>query len=339
MLRAIFGPAALLVAALLAGQPRTAAAGPLALTGVNLAGAEFGALPGRVGTDYFYPSLSDVNELLLRRVGIFRLPFRWERLQHSLNGPLDPDEQSQLTAAVTAITSRGAQVIVSPHNYARYNDKVIGSPDVPVAAYADFWRKTAALFRDNSLVSFGLMNEPHDLPTGQWRDAANAAIQAIRDAGASNLIMVPGSAWTGGHSWTSPDYGVSNAKVMGSIRDPDNNFVYEIHQYFDADSSGTHPTCSDATHGEQALKGVTDWLKQQNKKGFLAEFGSTGDAVCLQAMENALYFLEDNPDAWLGWTYWGAGSWWGGNPLSAQPLAGGVNPPQMTVLMRHMSRN
>ncbi len=49
----------------------------------------------------------------------------------------------------------------------------------------------------NPKVIFGLMNEPHDLPTENWLTAANVAIAAIRATGATNLITVPGNAFTG----------------------------------------------------------------------------------------------------------------------------------------------
>lgn len=323
--RAVIAALTLIVAA-------SASAEPLPLTGFNLAGAEFGPLPGQAGTDYFYPSPGDVDELVHRGANVFRLPFKWERLQPRLGAAFDVDEASRLVSAVQLLTSKGAKVIVSPHNYGRYNDQVIGSAAVSKEAFAAFWRDLAALLRADGSVAFGLMNEPHDMPAEQWRDAANAAIAAIRQQGASNLILVPGADWTGGHSWMG-----ANAGVMGAIHDPDNHFVYEIHQYFDADFSGTHDTCEDPAIGARSLEGVTDWLAQQNRQAFLAEFGSTKNAVCLQAMEGALSYIESHPKQWTGWTYWAGGSWWGENPLSAQPLSG-VTPPQLRALASHIRR-
>lgn len=313
----------------MAGQ---ASADPLPLTGFNLAGAEFGPLPGRAGTDYFYPSPGDVDELILRGANVFRLPFRWERLQPKLGAAFDADESARLVSAVRLLTSKGAKVIVSPHNFGRYRDEVIGSAAVPMQAFAAFWRDLAALFREDGSVAFGLMNEPHDMPAEQWRDAANAAVAAIRQQNASNLILVPGADWTGGHSWME-----ANASAMATIHDPGNHFVYEIHQYFDADFSGTHDVCADPAIGARSLEGVTDWLAQQKRQAFLAEFGSTKNAICLQAMDNALSFIENHPQQWTGWTYWAGGSWWGENPLSAQPLLGST-PPQLLTLANHIRR-
>ena len=122
------------------------------------------------------------------------------------------------------------------------------------------------------------------------------------------------------------------------FKDPSNNFAFEVHQYFDADFSGTHGTCTDATVGEKALQGVTTWLRRQGRKGFLAEFGATGDPTCLRAIDDTLSFIEGRPDAWLGWTYWAAGPAFGQNWFSAEPTDKG-DPPQLTELLKHVQRD
>ena len=83
---------------------------------------------------------------------------------------------------------------------------------------------------------------PHDMPTEQWLGAANAAIAAIRKAGAHNLILVPGNSWTGAHSWLDDWYGGPNGVWMLKVRDPQDHYAFEVHQYLDADSSGTKTT-------------------------------------------------------------------------------------------------
>jgi endoglucanase len=171
-------------------------------TGVNLAGAEFGdgALPGTHGMDYIYPSKAEVDQFLARGLGTIRLPFRWERLQPNLSGPSAAAEQARLDDLVKYITGKGGYVILDPHNYARYRGATVGSAQVPVKHFGNFWKRLATQYRGNGRVILGLMNEPHDMPTEQWLTAANAAIAAIRKAKAKNLVLVPGNAWTGAHS-------------------------------------------------------------------------------------------------------------------------------------------
>lgn len=61
-----------------------------------------------------------------------------------------------------------------------------------------------------------------------------AGIDGIRSTGAKNLITVPGNAYTGAHSWLQNYYGTPNSEVMIKIKDPQNNFVFEMHQYLGA---------------------------------------------------------------------------------------------------------
>ena len=174
-------------------------------TGVNLAGADFGTdLPGEFGTDYIYPIRDEIDYFTAKGMNIFRLPFLWERLQNDQNGPLNQDELQRIKDFVNYAASKQAMVILDPHNSARYYGEIIGIDGdfsaLPLAAFEDFWTKLANQFKNNNNVIFGLMNEPHDMPTELWLDDANAAISAIRTTGTKNLILVPGNAYTGAHS-------------------------------------------------------------------------------------------------------------------------------------------
>lgn len=40
------------------------------------------------------------------------------------------------------------------------------------------------------------MNEPHDLTVSTWADSVQAAVTAIRAAGATNYLLMPGSSYT-----------------------------------------------------------------------------------------------------------------------------------------------
>jgi len=312
------------------------------LTGVNLAGAEFGQqnLPGTYPADYQYPSTTEIDFYAAAGMNLIRLPFRWERLQQGLNRELDAGELERLNGTVSYATeTRGLSVLLDPHNYARYTaagvEGIVGV-DVDVAAFADFWRRLAEQFSGNPRVMFGLVNEPHTMATETWLTAANAAIAAIREAGAQNRILVPGNGWTGAHGWFQTYYGSANAGVMGGVVDPADNFVYELHQYLDSDSSGTLPTCVSETIGVERLQQVTAWLRERGARGFLAEYGAPGNSLCLKAMDQLLGYVEQNTDVWLGWAAWAGGPRWGDNLLSVEPLANGKDRPQLVVIRRHL---
>jgi endoglucanase len=305
--------------------------------GVNLAGAEFGAaVPGVYDKDYTYPTTSEIDYFVARGMNVFRIGFLWERMQPTLNGDLDTAEVARLTNIVSYATSAGAMAVLDPHNYARYGGAIIGSTAVPNTAFADFWGKLAGLFKDDPLVAFGLMNEPHDLGstgTAGWLASANAAIAAIRAVPATNLILVPGDYWTGASSWTKN----ANATVMPGIVDSANNFVFEVHQYLDADGSGSGTQCVSQTIGVDRVSAFTAWARSAHVRAFLGEFGAPSTETCLYAVDGLLGYLGDNADVWLGWSWWAAGPWWGDYPLSIEPN-GGADAPQMVLLDRYLTK-
>ncbi len=307
--------------------------------GVNLAGAEFGegALPGTHETNYIYPTRGEVDHFFARGLRTIRLPFRWERLQPNLSAPFAAAEQARLDELVKYITGKGGYVILDPHNYARYRGATVGSAQVPVKHFGDFWKRLATRYRGNGRVILSLMNEPHDMPTEQWLTAANAAIAAIRKAKAKNLILVPGNAWTGAHSWQDSWYGTPNGTVMPRVKDPLNKFAFEVHQYMDSDSSGTSTSCAGASAALAGVARMTEWLRARKYKGFLGEIGAAASDDCLRGLDNILGHLDGNTDVWLGWTYWAAGPWWGDYPFSVEPV-GGQDRPQMQVLRAHAPR-
>jgi len=295
------------------------------LSGVNLAGAEFNH-----GT--FWPTEDEFSYFKAKGMNVFRIPFLWERLQPGLNQDFAQDQRDNLLTTINRATDNGTYAIIDPHNYARYQGQLIGSNAVPNSAFADLWRRLALLFADNPRVIFGLMNEPNSMPTEQWRDSANIAIAAIRDTGADQLILVPGNAWTGAHSWTQSWYGTPNAVVMQTIVDPIEHFAFDLHQYFDTDFSGTNPNCISG-HGEMQLMEVTSWLRTHNKQGFLGEFAGADNSNCEQSVISALNFMQANSDAWLGWSWWAAGPEWGEYIFTLEPTSDfTTDRPQMSWL-------
>ena len=98
-----------------------------------------------------------------RRFGVIRFPFLWERLQPVLGLPVtfDPLYLSLIDQFVANVTGQGMQIVLDPHNYARYRGDVIGAPDQPVSDtfFGEFWAALATRYMANPLVVFGIMNE------------------------------------------------------------------------------------------------------------------------------------------------------------------------------------
>jgi endoglucanase len=305
------------------------------LLGVNLAGAEFGSnVPGVFGTDYTYPTHAEIDYYAAKGMGVIRLPFLWERVQRSEFAALDATELGRLDDVVNYATGKGLKIEIEPHDYGYGFGGLIGSAQTPNSAFADLWGKLAGHFQSNSGVIFGLMNEPHDQSASAWLGSANAAIAAIRGAGAvSQEILVPGSYWDGAWTWVSSD----NDTVIGAgVQDPAHNFAFEVHQYLDADGSGTHPGAVSATIGVERLTAITQWAEATGNHLFLGEVGVTTDQTSLTAFDGMLTYMQQHTGAWQGVTYWAGGPWWGNYMFSIEPQ-NGVDKPQMGILVQHLS--
>jgi endoglucanase len=305
--------------------------------GVNLSSAEFAsqALPGVYGHQYIYPSMADTEYFKSKGMNIIRVPFLWERMQPALNGALDEAELQHLKDYVASATASGMTVLIDPHNYAHYRGKSIGTPDVSVAAFGNFWGRLGAVFKANPKVVYGLMNEPTGIATETWVSASNEAIRRIRAAGATNTITVPGNGYTGAHSWGSNWYGTPNSVAMAKLNDANNNVLIEAHQYLDSNNSGTSPVCVSETIGAERLVNFTAWLRQTGRRAILGEFGVADNPTCKAALTNMLHYMASNSDVWAGWTYWAAGPWWGSYMYSIQP-ASGNDKAQMKVLQSYL---
>ncbi|KAI0876402.1 glycoside hydrolase family 5 protein [Hypoxylon argillaceum] len=335
-----------LLAPLIAGASAT-----IYYAGVAESGGEFGVygtpgqgLPGVFGRDYQFISTAGVDAHVdENHLNLFRIAFLLERmcpLATGLGATFDEAHFAHYKEAVDYVTvTKGAYAILDPHNYMRYNDpsaqpfsgSVIGNTSDPSAAttaqFGAFWGELARRFSGNEKVIFGLMNEPHDMASSLVLANNQAAIDAIRAAGATNLILLPGNSWTGGHSWTQG--ADPSSAVMNQFKDPANNTAIDIHEYLDVDYSGQHAECvNDAATN---LADLTAWLKTNNLKAFITEFGGANNTGCATMLEDMITYMADNEE-YIGWTAWAAGPFWGPNsPCCTDSLQWGSLEPGSTA--------
>ena len=202
--------------------------------GVAESGGEFGVysptktkgtgLPGRFGVDYAFLNQTTADIWVdQNHINLFRVAFLLERmcpLQYGLGAKFNETYFGYFNDAIQYITkTKGVYAILDPHNYMRYNDpsqqpttgSVIGNTSDPTAAttaqFQTFWNALASRYVNNEKVIFGIMNEPHDMPTSLVLQNDQAAINGIRASGAKQLIIAPGNGYTGGHSWNQSAQG------------------------------------------------------------------------------------------------------------------------------------
>ncbi|KAJ3385441.1 hypothetical protein HDU84_002241 [Entophlyctis sp. JEL0112] len=310
-----------------------AAASALKYLGVSESCLEFGSgnVPGVYNKDYTIPSAAAMTVASQQFSNLFRLPFLWERLQSSLNATLDSTYLGYIDSAVQTATSLGAVTVLDPHNYAKYGGSVIGGGTVTAANLANLWTQLANKYKGNPLVWFGLMNEPAGIDATVWFSAAQVAINAIRATGATNTISVPGNCYTGAHSWVSGSCdatSTANAVAALSISDPGNNYVFEMHQYFDSDFSGTSATC---VWDYNQLTAATSWLRTNGKKGYLGEFAGAANSNCESVVTGVLQYITANSDVWVAASWWAAGPWWGTYMFSIETTSGVTSPDSVMI--------
>ncbi|CEI62377.1 Endoglucanase gh5-1 [Fusarium venenatum] len=283
--------------------------------GVNEAGGEFGEknLPGTWGKDFTFPEPAAVDTLISQGYNTFRVQLKMERANPSgLTGAYDQAYLKNLTSIVNHITGKGATVLLDPHNYGRYFDKIITS----TSDFQTWWKNFATQFKSNSRIMFDTNNEYHTMDQTLVLNLNQAAINGIRAAGATQYIFVEGNQWSGAWSW--PDVNDN----MKALTDPENKLIYEMHQYLDSDSSGTSPNCVSTSIGVERLQAATKWLRDNKKIGMIGEFAGGPNETCKTAVKNMLDFMKANTDVWKGFTWWSAGPWWGDYMYSFEPPSG-----------------
>ncbi|KAI8945229.1 endoglucanase [Xylaria longipes] len=296
--------------------PSTGAAGKLKWLGINLSVAEFGqgTYPGTWGKEFYFPDDAAISTLLEQGYNLFRVAFSMERLvPEEMTSEASADYLKNLTATVDYITTNGAYAILDPHNFGRYYDNIITDVD----SFGSFWTTLATAFKSNENVIFDTNNEYHDMDQALVLNLNQAAIDAIRGAGAtSQYIFAEGNSWSGAHAWAA-----TNDNLAG-LTDSADKLVYEMHQYLDSDNSGTSDVCVSGTIGAERVASATAWLRENNKVGILGEFAGGANSQCESAVTGLLDHLQENSDVWQGALWWAAGPWWADYFFSFEPPSG-----------------
>jgi len=259
-------------------------------------------------------------------LNIFRLPVGWQYLTPTLGGTLSASFFSQYDTVMQACLATGAKCILDLHNYARWNGGIIGqggptnaqviavlcSPSLRSSnnapQFASIWTQLATKYAASPNVIFGLMNEPHDLTMSTWAVSVQAAVNAIRAAGAkTQTILLPGTGYT-----SAAGFEVNSAPALSTVVDnpasqTNQTLIYDIHKYLDSDGSGTHATCV-SNEISNAFQPLATYLRANHRKALLTETGGGNtDSSCETYLCQTFDYLNQNSDVYLGWVGWAAG--------------------------------
>jgi endoglucanase len=288
-----------------------------------------------------YPIYSDalLNWYQAKKVKSVRLMFTWEGVQSMLGGPVPAAEPgyanywTDFTSVITRLLARDIYVTLSPWQYNTNSgdtDIVYDDASFLPAQFADFWGKLAdaidGVTGNDQRVAFDLINEPHThaesgnkpgdigISLAGWFDCAQAAITAIRNAGATNTIFVPGMAYTAASSFTTN--GSATEWLNKPLQDPQKNMAVTVHCYSGLGSPS--PTVL-----RDACSALVGWARTNGVKVNIGEIaidagpnglpphkGSFATAQAQWADWNN--FCIANNDVLVGWNWWGnsAAGWW-----------------------------
>ncbi|PMD61682.1 glycoside hydrolase family 5 protein [Hyaloscypha bicolor E] len=297
--------------------------GKVSVAGINIAGCEFGtdsngnqqpsAAYCPLGPMYNKPDgPGQMSHFASQdKFNVFRLPVGWQYLTNNANvatGTLDPTNSGAYDFLVQQCLVTGAYCLIDIHNYARFNNAIIGQGGPTNEVFAALWASIATTYKSQSKVIFGLMNEPHEiLNISTWRDTVQAAVTAIRNAEAtSQIILLPGNGWTSALSFLSDGSG----PALATVTNPDHSttkLVFDIHKYLDSDSSGTSPECAD-NYISKAFEPLAQWLRCNGRMALLSETGGGSTSSCQTYLCQTVAFLNANSDVYLGYIGWAAGA-------------------------------
>jgi len=252
-------------------------------------------------------------------LNVFRLPTSWQYMTNGVvGGTLDSTNAGIYDQLVQACLATGASCEIDIHNYARWDGEIIGQGGPTNEEFAAFWGSLAAKYASTANMIFGVMNEPHDIPDiDTWGQTVQAAVTAIRNAGATQLILLPGSDYASAQQFISD----GSAAALIGVKNPDGsttNLAFDVHKYLDSDNSGTNAECV-TNNIDDAFAPLATYLRANGRQAFLTETGGGNVASCETDLCQQIAYLNENSDVFLGYIGWAAGNFLTTYVLSETP--------------------
>ncbi len=184
---------------------------PVRLLGVDRSGTEYACAQGWGIFDG--PSdAASVAAIAAWHVNAVRVPLN-EDCWLGING-VNPayggaNYQAAIHAWVSALHAAGLVAVLDLHWSAPGAELALGQQVMADADHSPaFWSSVAGSFRSDPAVVFDLYNEPHDVSWSCWRDGCATAggwqaagmqslVDAVRQAGATQPVLVGGLNWAG----------------------------------------------------------------------------------------------------------------------------------------------
>jgi hypothetical protein len=313
----------------------TLAGAPVRLLGVDRSGGEYSCVDRGSRSVFSGPSgAAAIAAIVAWHVNAIRLPVNedcWLGIDGADPGMSGASYRAAVERFVGALRAAGLYVIVDLHWAAP--GRVLATQQWPMADASHapaFWHSVARAFKDDRGVLFDLFNEPFISSWGCWRDGCVTAfkdtagqtvsyrtagmqrlVNAVRSAGAQNVIMLGGLGWSSDESqW-----------LAFEPRDPAHQLAVSFHTY---NFSG----CNSASCWDATIAPLADRVPV-----ITGEFGENDCAASYA--DSYMAWADAHGVSYLGWTWNATSSGWtcsGGPSLietwSGTPTAYGVGLQQ-----------
>jgi endoglucanase len=190
-----------------------------------------------------------------------------------------PNYQAGIAQYVSLYERRGFDIILDLHwnslPPAGSPTSVTGQQNGPDARSVTFWQQVAAAYKNDGHVLFELYNEPHDLSDDQWFSGMSGLYNAVRSAGADNLVLI------GGLDWAFDLTVMSRRPIAGY------NIMLASHPYQD----------------KQDFAGKVDSLAGQYPI-ILTEFGDRSGSCSTQTSTTTISHANQMGYSWTAWAWY-----------------------------------
>lgn len=208
------------------------------------------------------------------------------------------EENGTIEQIVDLYTDRDVVVVLEAHE--QTGDYFTGQK---LNQLEQWWREQAQEYKDNPYVWFNVSNEPGGYDSSQpenvdkWLNQNQTVINAIRDRGANNPIVVDTYYWGQDvGEWSDNPVRENTSSVLSfakDLDDPQNNLVFSVHLY------------DQWEYGEEKMNDYFDRAHEAGIPLIIGEYGAKTDGTFEDTVTSAIEVASNRDIGMFAWAWAG----------------------------------